>query len=213
MTGMKVGRLTVIKQVESRNKTARWLCKCDCGNECVVSRSSLKNERTQSCGCYRDEVRAKLGKNLIQYQKNPRTHGLSHTRIYKIWDSMKGRCKYKRPEYKRYAENNIKVCDEWQEKFMSFYEWAMENGYEDGLTLDRIDNSKGYCPNNCRWVTMKEQENNRTNNHLVKINGITKTIAEWSEISGLAYGTIRNRVYKGWIEDDILKPARKKRKV
>jgi hypothetical protein len=212
MTGLRFGRLTVIEKVncESKSKSAMWLCKCDCGKEHVTSRTNLKHGKTKSCGCLREEARKRVCSTLGR--KGRPTHGLSKTKLYKTWDSMKCRCKYKRPEYKTYHDNNITVCEAWLNDFKEFYDWAMSNGYKDSLTLDRINNKEGYNPNNCRWVTMKEQENNRTNNHLVEINGVIKTVAEWSDFSGLAYSTIRNRIYKGWKGNEIIRPARKKRR-
>lgn len=132
--------------------------------------------------------------------KYNKSHGLSRTRIYRIYNNMRYRC------YKRYAsEHKIyrhkTVCPEWLDKekgFLNFYNWAMVNGYRDDLTLDRIDNNKGYSPDNCRWATIKEQQNNKSNNRLITYNGETHNIAEWVTITGIPRNTLVKRLNNGW---------------
>lgn len=137
----------------------------------------------------------------------------SDTRIYRIWRAMKSRCYNKNfDEYSRYGKRGITVCDEWKDDFQAFYEWAISNGYESNLTIDRIDNNGNYCPQNCRWVTMKEQQNNRSNNHYVEINGVTKTITEWCESGEYEanYPTVKTRIRRGWSDvEAITCPVRK----
>lgn len=140
-------------------------------------------------------------------------HGMKKTRIYKSWERIKRRCNNPKT-YKNYGGRGIKVCDEWSKDFMAFYEWAMANGYRDDLTIDRIDVNGNYEPNNCRWVTMKEQENNRRNNHHITYNGETHTIAEWGDILNIPYKVLLQRIttYKWSIEKAFNIPVRPKKK-
>ncbi len=138
-------------------------------------------------------------------------HGLSKTRLHRIWHSMYCRCNYSSTnQYKNYGGKGIKVCEEWlhSEGFLNFYNWAMSNGYEDNLTLDRIDNSKNYCPDNCRWITPKEQSNHRTNNRILEYNGIKHTLNEWCEIYNINKTTLSDRLKSGMtIEEALNKPV------
>jgi hypothetical protein len=128
------------------------------------------------------------------------THGLSGTRIYNIWIDMKKRCyDTKNNRYNRYGGRGITVCDEWKENFIAFRNWAYENGYAEGLSLDRIDNNGNYEPSNCRWATMKEQANNQNHTLKIKYKGEIKTLTEWAEILGIKRHTLYHRIYKrGW---------------
>lgn len=117
------------------------------------------------------------------------------SRLRSIWHSMKNRCyDTTHPYYKYYGEKGITICSEWLLDFSNFKQWAESNGYADNLTIDRIDNSKGYFPSNCRWATMKEQQNNRTSNHLITYKGETKTMKQWAESLGIPYRTVKNRI-------------------
>lgn len=127
------------------------------------------------------------------------THGQSHTRLYKIWMGIKLRCCNKNHNtYKNYGAKGITICDEWIHDFSAFYDWSYKNGYNDGLTIDRIDNSKGYSPDNCRWATYPEQALNKSTNKHLTINGQTKTIKEWSDIYGIAQNAVYRRLDAGW---------------
>ena len=200
LTGQKFGRLLVIQKAESYKSPkgqvqSRWLCKCDCGNAVIVHGSSLKKGTTESCGCKRTEIHTK--------------HGYSTTRLYSIWQAMHHRCEdLKNIGYHRYGAEGKTVCDEWRE-FEPFYNWAMFHGYKEGLTIDRIDSTKGYSPDNCRWATMKEQQNNRRNNHRITHNGETYTLAEWAEIKSIKQATISSRLKRGWsIERALTTPVK-----
>ena len=126
--------------------------------------------------------------------------------LYKRYYSMKARCYNKNSQaYSNYGGRGIKICDEWLSDFMNFYNWAMENGYNEKLTLDRINNNGNYEPSNCRWITDYEQRFNKRNNRLLTINGETKTITEWAQISNLNVHTIYSRIRNGWKNEELLK--------
>ena len=149
LTNKKFGKLTVIElKGKDTYKHNLWLCKCECGKETIVRGDHLKGNRVTSCGC--------------QVKRNHVLHGKYKTRLYKIWENMKQRCyNPKSSRYKDWGGRGIKICDEWLENFMNFYNWAIDNGYADNLSIDRIDNDKNYEPSNCRWATVKEQANNK----------------------------------------------------
>ena len=151
LTGQRFGRLTVLKRAETINKRTRWLCRCDCGEEVIVEAYNLKKGHTQSCGCLQREAASKANT----------THGMRGSRLYRIWVCMHNRC-YRKcyHAYNHYGGRGITICDEWHD-FQAFQYWAIENGYNDDLSIDRIDNDKGYYPDNCRWVTMEEQNRNK----------------------------------------------------
>lgn len=135
-------------------------------------------------------------------------HGKRNTRLYGIWLQMKNRCfNTKTERYKDYGGRGITVCDEWKNDFTKFYDWSISNGYQENLTIDRIDNDGNYEPSNCRWVTVKTQNRNARSNHLITFKGETHCIIEWAEITGLTRGCISNRLRYGWsIEDTLTKP-------
>lgn len=174
-----------IKAIHYMGKTkkghTKWLFRCWCGKYFVSIGSNVTRNHTKSCGCLKTK------------------HGLYHTRLHHIWNGIKERCLNKNdPHYKRYGEIGISVCSEWKESFKVFYDWATKNGYQDNLSIDRIDNSKGYFPENCRWSTAKEQANNKTNNNFVTYNGETHTERQWEYILNLPRGTFYNRKKLGW---------------
>lgn len=188
LTGQRFGRLTVIRRDDSRKKAAYWLCVCDCGNEKVVQSCHLRSGATVSCGCLHMEN---------AFKSNWSTHGGSGTRLYAEWIGMKGRCCNKRNKrYPDYGGRGIKVCSEWLDSFEAFREWALANGYQDDLTIERKDVNGDYCPENCCWATQKEQQNNRRNNHLLTYKGKTQTLTQWAAETGINEMALRSRINK-----------------
>lgn len=152
ISGRKIGRLTVVCRVVAKNKRTMWLCKCDCGNETVVDGYNLKTGHTRSCGCLQRERTSSANK----------THANRNTRLYRIWICMKNRCyQHSYHGFKHYGGRGITVCAEWLDSFEAFRDWALANGYADSLSIDRIDVNGNYCPENCRWATMAEQNQNK----------------------------------------------------
>lgn len=206
LTGKKFHRLTVIKRLENKiykngSQKARWLCKCECGKESIVASESLTGNHIKSCGCLKLETLKKVNTK----------HGGKHTRLYRTWIGIKTRC-YNKNEYsyKDYGGRGIIVCDEWVNDFQAFHDWAIENGYDDNLTIDRIDVNGNYEPINCRWADKNTQMNNTTRSHYLEYNGETHTIAEWSKIKGLKYSTFFYRIKRGWsIEKALTEPSKK----
>lgn len=182
LVGQKFGTLTVLRFAGiNKNHKSTWLCKCECGVEKVMSRENLI--RAKSCGC----------KSRVN-NKNGYIHGDSHTRLYGVWKDMRRRCNKKFAEkYPYYAGRGISVCDEWND-WMNFKSWAIENGYQEGLTIDRIDGNAGYSPDNCRWATRTEQCNNLSSNIHVEYRGRDYTLGELARLEGIAYQRLRDRV-------------------
>ena len=201
LVGQRFGRLTVIEQAGiNKYKKALFSCICDCGKCCEVIGSKLVSGHTKSCGCLQKE---KASKRMT-------THGNSMTRLAGIWYGMRKRCGD--PNSKEYGGRGIKICDEWLNSFQAFYEWAMENGYSNDLTIDRIDVNGNYEPSNCRWTTSKVQNNNRSNNRFMTFNGETHTMAEWADITGIKYQVLASRILNhGWTVERALTQKVRKR--
>lgn len=214
LSGQKFNRLTVIqldhkkqqynKQGKPNGSIYYYLCRCDCGKEVVVCASSLTRGTTKSCGCLTHE-------KIIEFNKRTKVkHGFRKTRLYREWQSMKGRCAYPSVNgYERYGGRGITVCDEWKNSFESFKNWALSNGYTDELSLDRIDVNGNYCPKNCRWATDIEQRRNTRSNHVVTYHGETHCLAEWAEILGVSKNILYKRIScSGWsIERAFTEPV------
>jgi hypothetical protein len=195
LTGQRFGMLTVLQREGTKNGHVTWLCECDCGNMSIVRGSDLHSGKAATCGC-----RKKAGLH--------RTHELTGTRLYRIWRNVKTRCENESfKQYKDYGGRGIAICQEWKADFESFHKWAISNGYADNLTLDRIDVNGNYEPSNCRWVSMKEQSRNRTDNYCLTYNGETKILADWAEITGINRETIKSRIEAGKTVEEALTKA------
>lgn len=205
MIGQKFGRLTVLEELPERKHNTRvYRCKCDCGNIIDVRKDMLKNGNTKSCGCLQREAASVVG-------KNKRTHGKSKTRLYSIYHHIINRCYNKNTRnYQNWGGRGIKICDAWLNDFMNFYSWAINNGYHEGLSIDRINVDGNYEPDNCRWATSKEQGNNRRTSIFLTYNGKTQTLKQWSEELGCKYGTMNVRYHEGWPVKEILFGREKK---
>lgn len=200
LSGKRFGRYTVLRRAESYiskdgHKHIRWMCKCDCGSERVVFAQSLRSGKSTSCGCLQREIATK--------------HGGKYTRLYGIWHNIKYRCNNKNSaEYKNYGGRGISVCKEWND-FEPFRDWAITHGYDNNRSIDRIDNGGDYCPENCRWVSAKEQANNRRSNRFITVGNDTHTITEWEQISGLSRQIIHWRLSHGWTPEEALTRPRR----
>ncbi len=148
----------------------------------------------------------------MTYGLHRERHGMTGTRIHNIWRGMKIRCyDSNRPDYKHYGGRGIRMCTTWKNSFTAFYKWALKNGYDDSLTIDRIDVDGDYTPENCRWISLKVQENNRTNNRRITFRGETHTEAEWGDLTGIGLKTLNARINRyGWtIERALTQPKRR----
>ena len=204
LTGQRFGRLTVIERSDiikrSGKRETAFLCKCGCGKECVVMAYNLKNGHTQSCSCL----------SLKKRVAARTTHHETGTRLYQIWFHMKRRTtNVNDREYSYYGGRGITICDEWL-SYEPFRDWALQNGYSAELSIDRIDNNKGYCPENCRWTTQKVQSNNTRKNRIIECDGTSHTLAEWGDITGINATTIAYRIKKGMtVRDALFTPVRR----
>lgn len=176
----------MISREPSRHGSARWLCECDCGNTTVVYGVALGDGTIKSCGCGKEH-------------SGPRQYGYArrtHPKLRAIWADMKQRCENPhRPQHKRYGARGISICQEWQDP-NAFISWSLENGYAPDLCIDRIDNDGDYSPNNCRWVSNKENCRNKRNNVFLTIDGVTKCVTEWSEIKKVHRSTLSKWVHQ-----------------
>lgn len=176
------------------------MCQCNCGSEPKYFRGErLRNGHFQNCGCVRKKAQ---GVN----------HGLTNTKLYKTYNSMKKRCykKENNPDYKNYGGRGILICEEWLNDhtgFINFYNWAINNGYQDNLTIERKDVNGNYEPDNCTWADRKVQNNNRTNNKLITIGGLTKNVSQWAEEYNLPNTTIWSRLRRGKTEIELIRPV------
>lgn len=195
LAGQKFNRWTVISFSHIKNRKAYWFCRCDCGEERIIMGSSITTGGSQSCGCARVD---------FVTDKNT-THGLSKHILYSVWQDLHARCKgYNPDDIPCYVNKGIIVCDRWNgpEGFVNFLEDMGER--PEGTQIDRIDNSKGYSPDNCRWVTCKENQRNRGTNRNITFNGKTQCMSAWADDTGLSKGVIKSRLDKGWSEERAL---------
>jgi ribosomal protein L13 len=191
LTDKRFGRLTVLIRAPTLKKKTMWACKCDCGSEITVRAGSLLSGKTKSCGC-------------LHIEKISTISGLSKTRVHNIWHNMINRCKNPNAQY--YGQCGIRVCDEWRDNFMNFYEWAIKHGYNDALTIERIDSAGNYEPENCRWATRVEQQNNISTNKWFVVNGKRMTLSMLAREYGMKISSLRYRLKSGLpIEAAILR--------
>lgn len=185
--GKKINKLTIFDVDRTTHSHGYFICKCDCGNMVSAMGYSVIAGRIKSCGCLHDTFAVK--------------HKGAGTKLYGVWRAMKQRCANpKNPSYKSYGGRGIKVCAEWEE-FNPFKDWALNNGYEEGLSIERIDNNRGYSPENCRWATFVEQQRNTQKTHWVHYNGKKISLCEICERNGIPIRTYWARIYSGWDEE------------
>lgn len=214
LTGQRFGMLYVIERCNdyispSGRHTVRWKCKCDCGNIKEITACHLKSGEYVSCGCYHMKRFLASG---VDYRFKKK-HGMCQTRIYREYRNMKYRCSNPNsPGYHNYGGRGIKVCSEWlgENGFENFYNWSINNGYDDKLTLDRIDVNGDYEPSNCRWVDWETQYNNTTKSVKLTYNGRTMTATQWARELGVDRHTIYDRIRNGWSVERIVTTGKSK---
>ena len=194
--GQVFGRLTVLERESFVNGKTRWLCSCECGKHVSVIGQHLRNGRTKSCGCLRSDRASET------VHKHGGYVGRKPTRTMRIWKNMIQRtCNPNCPMYARYGGAGIGVCESWQ----TFAGFLSDMGQApDSLTLERVDNSKGYGPDNCKWATYTEQNRNKTNSKKLTLNGRTQVAAAWAAELGLTDSQIYKRIRRGWSDEEVL---------
>ncbi len=213
LIGERYGRLTVIAksgQEKEKHRRSLWLCECDCGKQKIVTTDHLKSGSTKSCGCLKREVATA---QILEYSaQNPgarRTHGATGKKIYWAYQHMMERCYSPQSErFISYGARGICVCDEWKNNPKAFVDWSLSNGFEEDLTLDRINVNGDYCPENCRWVSWDVQANNKRSSVYVNVRGEKLTLAQVAQKYGLRKGTVWWRHHHGWEDEDLIKPLR-----
>lgn len=204
LTGRVFDRLTVLEYLGQTRSGSYWLCECSCGNFVKAYGNNLKRPIRQSCGCINKE-------NLV---KRSFKHGQSGELLYGMWAGMRARCyTVSNGSYNDYGARGITVCEEWS-NYMVFRDWALINGYQQGLTIERKDVDGSYCPENCCWITSKEQQYNKRNTTRVSIFGTNISLLEAVELYGLkelSYGTVKERLRRNWsIEEALFTPKGKR---
>lgn len=203
ISNQRYSRLIVLNYEYTNKKKAYWKCKCDCGNETIVSATALKSGNTKSCGCLHKE-QSRI--NICKYHPKQIIYAREFEKdIHTRYKCMKSRCYNKNHKaYKNYGGRGIKVCMEWKNDFNAFYIWAINNGFKKELTLDRIDTNKDYSPTNCRWVDNLTQQNNKRNNRYLNYDNKKYTISQWSRILNIPKGTIEDRLRKKLPMEQVL---------
>lgn len=198
LTGQRFGQLEVIGLSEIRNKRSYWLCNCDCGNTKIVRSDALISYKTVSCGC----LKKKQDKiNLTANHKDNQTK----EKLYHVWASMCQRCENeKSSSYRNYGGRGITVCKEWRLDYRNFKKWSIENGYQENLTIERIDVNGNYCPENCCWIPFCRQERNQRRTIRVTIDGVTKPLIDLAEEYGIKPSTARKRYHVGYRQKEYL---------
>ncbi len=197
--GERIRDVAYLSESSSRNKRRHCLFLCNCGEEFIANLSSVKTGNTNSCGCLQKD-RARQANTVHGFAGRKTT-----SPMYKVWKNIKARCyNSNRDFWKDYGGRGITVCDKWIESPENFIKWASSNGYKNGLTIDRIDNNKGYSPDNCRFVTQKENSRNTRKNRFIEINGVSRCVSEWLEIKSIPRSTFYNRLKRGCSEYDAI---------
>lgn len=213
LTGKRFGRLIVIKRADryytnSGKRCTYWECKCDCGNQTIVTANHLTSGHTWSCGCaHKEQMEAWKTYRLT----HGRTKGKKPDRAYRAWEQIKHRCyNPKDINYKNYGAKGITMWEGWINDPTSFCEYvsALDRYAEDGVTIDRIDFQGNYEPGNLRWLSLAEQQRNKSSNVWITANGETHVISEWSRMTGLSHGTISYRLKSGWTHDQVINTPR-----
>ena len=213
LVGKKINRLTVVKRVIKNNdKRIYYLCECECGGEKIVGKDHLSRNDIVSCGCYNREQSAIRYKRLAKQRAK---HNLSHSRLYRVYAHMKNRCYNEAsPNFKYYGARGIRVCDEWlgENGFLNFYNWATNNGYDENLSIDRVNVDGNYEPSNCKWSNNVEQANNKRNNHYVYYNGNKVTVSQLSRLININRDVLYDRINNlQWCLDRVVNtPVRPK---
>ena len=201
LVGKRFGKWAVLEYSHHVGNHKYWLCRCDCGNIKPVRQQNLVEGKSKSCGSCHGE------KNIGD---RTRKHGDFGKPLYCVWAAMKRRCFNKNVAYyEDYGGRGITVCDEWID-YIPFKEWALSTGYEEGLTIERIDVNGNYCPENCKWISLSEQNKNKRNSVRIEYNGQSYSIKEIAEITGLKERTVRGRYERGWTPEQIFSKELKK---
>lgn len=186
--------MKVISFSRTKNGVTYWKCKCDCGKTKEIAAGNLTGGKTHSCGCLQK----------IMASESSKTHGESKTKLYRIWKGMRTRCYNPNSRaYKNYGGRGILVCDEW-EHYEAFKTWAIQNGYSEGLTIERIDNDGMYEPGNCEWISLSSQTKNTRRNHYIVYDGRRMTLSDWSKELGGNPNLVTTRLQRGWSEEDAV---------
>lgn len=192
--GNKYGYVEILEKTDKR-KRGYIVYKCKCYNCGKIVEKTLEHLQTRKNKGYNNMTCGCFDKHYNNFYKN----GLSNTRLRHIYDNMKSRCYNKNNKsYKYYGGKNVTICDEWLKDFEFFYNWAINNGYQENLTIDRIDTNGNYEPNNCRWVNFREQISNRTNTIKLKYKNQIKPLSEWAKEYNIEISTLRTRISRGW---------------
>lgn len=197
LVGKRFGKWTVLDRAPDQRKNRYWICKCDCGTIKTVGGRHLTKGVSLSCGC--------------SFPKGNDAHNFKHgdragrSRLYKIWCEMKARCLTPgNTSFKRYGERGIKICKEWANDYLCFKAWAMENGYNENLSIDRVNNDGDYTPDNCRWATPKIQANNRRSTRIITHDGVTDSLLGHCERLQLNYNSVKTRLARGWTFEEAI---------